>query len=64
MLTSSFDLTIGNEGYKSRLRPQIGNIYYFACTSSRFLSLLLKIKIILLKTKILIHKIKTNHLKK
>ncbi len=57
-----FDLTIGEEGYKSRLRPQQGEIYYSAFASNKILFLLVKFNIFIVKLKIKLHDIKTKYI--
>ena len=59
-----FDLTIGEEGYKSRLKPKQGEIFYFGIASNKLLKLLVKLNIVILKIKIKLHKFKIKYLSK
>lgn len=59
-----FDLTIGEEGYKSRLNPTQGDIFYFGIASNKLLIFLVKLNIIILKIKINLHKIKIKYLRR
>lgn len=59
-----FDLTIGEEGYKSRLKPKQGEIFYFGIASNKLLNLLVKLNIIILKIKIKLHKFRIKYLSK
>ena len=56
----NFDLTIGNEGYKSRLNPVVNDIFFIGCTNNIFSQIILKLEVFLLIFKIKFHKIKTS----